>query len=176
MIDKIKFLGGSGARLTKQLFYEYRHVSDNDFAIYTLARTDKEIDGKVYPSLYRLYMEEEDITEAKFVEKYLYDWEQWERIANGPVFKEEIELWRKELRVKVGGQLVDRLIKDAFNKTSKSSMSSAKYLLDNVIKTDNKRTSRGRPSSKTDNGPIDISTEVASDLERVRKLRSNGQE
>lgn len=171
--DKRKFLGGSGTRLTKQLFVEYAYISDNDNAVYTLARHDKEFEGRTYPSLYQLYMAEGDVTEARFVERYLYDWEQWERLQKNPVIAEEIERWRKDLKQKVGGQLVDELMSDAFNEDSKTRTSSAKYLLDNIIKP-KARSSAGRPKNKT--GPTVAEDKLAdsaitADLERIRSFR-----
>lgn len=175
MIDKSKLINESNVRLTKQLFIEYDHISDKDHAVYTLAKFDKEVNGKTYPSLYRLYMEVGDITEAAFVEKYLYDWEQWERIQKSPALAEEVEQWRRDLRKKLSGQLVEILVNDAFDERSKSRTASAKYLLDNIVKPNKTKATRGRPShketDKSDN--FHLEKEIAADLERIRN-RKNG--
>jgi hypothetical protein len=165
-MDKSKFLGGNGARLIKQIFIEFDYVSENDNALYTLSRTDKEHEGRVYPSLYRLYMEENDPTEARFVQKYLYDWEQWERMA-GSIFSGEIESWRKDLRAKIASELVDRLLADARDTKSRSSTSSAKYLLDHVLKTPGKKAGRPNKNDK----PLSTTSlqEVEADLKRIAK-------
>lgn len=171
MTREDKFLNSNQVRKTKQLFIEYDYLSDKDHAVYTLARSDKEVNGTVYPSLYRYYMETADPTEALFVERYLYDWEQWERICKSPALKDEIELWRNDLRKKVAGQLVSELMQDAFDKGSKTRTSSAKYLLDNVLKQKNTKAGPGRPVNST-KPEADFSKDVVSDLERIRQLKA----
>lgn len=145
---KDKFVNPNGMRLTKQLFVEFSHLSDKDYAIYTLDTEDKEVNGKVYPSLYRLYMEEKDITEGRFIKKYLYDREQWERIYASPMLKEHIDRWRADLKLMITSELVAELMEDA-KSGSKSSTSSAKYLLDNFgVKPSPRKRGIGRPDNK----------------------------
>jgi len=163
-MSKNKYLGANGVRLTKQLFIEYDYVSDRDYAVYSISREDKEVNGKTYPSLYRLYMETNDVTEAKFVNLYLYDWEQWEKLQKQ--FGEEIELWRQDLRHSVTSEMVGLLLSDARSE-SKSSMASAKYLLDNILKS-GKRVKQGRPSNKEGQTDFSVDKEVVADLERIR--------
>ena len=169
MLDK-KYLGANGHRLTKQLFIEYRWDNkDTDYALYTLAKYDREVEGTVYPSLYRLYMEAGDITEARFVEEHLYDRQQWDQLCNSHFFRDLVPEWRSDLALKVTGELVDILVSDARDPVSKSSSSSAKYLLDNVVKEKvTATTKRGRPSNKDKNtNVISLSEEIKSDLRRA---------
>ena len=99
-IDKSSLTAGNGQRLTKGLFVEYSYEGKESKPVYTLAREDKEVDGVVYPSLYRLYMECDDITEAVFVSRYMLDARQWEMVSSGSLFKEEIQNWRNDLKLK----------------------------------------------------------------------------
>ena len=127
------YLNTMGLRLVHQLFIEYADLGPNDFALYTMHREDAVVDGKTYPSLYLLYMEENDITEARFVQKYLYDWEQWEKIVNSAIWRDEVKRWRKDLKAHIMGTLFDELLTDALS-GSKSSKSSAKFLVDKLSK------------------------------------------
>ena len=163
-----KYLNGSGARLTKQLFVENQYINpESNLASYTMLHDDKVFEGVTYPSLYRLYMEVGDITEKKFVDDHLYDWEQWTRLVNSPFFRDEVAQWREQLRKKVESNLVDRLLRDALDVKSKTSASSAKYLLDRVTKT-TKRVGRPIKEGTTD---LEENTlrDVVSDLEWVAK-------
>lgn len=172
LMSKQNFVNSNNTRLVLGLFIEWDNDRSN--AVYTISRKDKIVDGTVYPSLYRLYMETGDITEAKFVENYLYDQEQWERLCGNAHLKDEIARWRQELRLRLQGQLVDQLMSDAFS-GSKSSMSSAKYLLDHVVKPRR----AGRPSKQEQNlqeDTKDRDNDIVADLERITNLKKqNGQ-
>jgi len=150
----------------KGLFIEWAKISENPIAVYTIKRQDYEVDGILYPSLYRLYMETEDVTEARFVEGYLYDWDQWNSIASSSYYRDEIARWRTELKAKVLGRLVDELIKDATS-GSKSSKSSAKFLVEKLSKQD-----KGRPTTAavatTEEKTSTIVGEIARDVKRLR--------
>lgn len=160
-----KYLNSGGMRLVKQLFIEFDNDGENDLAVYSFSREDKEVNGTLYPSLYLLYMLEKDITEARFVENYLYDWQQWEQIAKSHFLKDEIARWRVDLKAKVMGELVDTLILDAHS-DSRSSKSSAKYLVDKLSKN-----AKGKPATAviptTDEDTKKLTTEVAQDFKRL---------
>lgn len=160
------YVNASGTRLTKQLFVEHQYINpDSNLASYTMLHEDKTFEGIVYPSLYRLYMEANDITEATFVERYLHDWEQWTRLCSSAFFRDEVAQWREQLRKKVEGQLVERLVHDALNVDSKTHTSSAKYLLDRLDKKAGKRV--GRPTKEQSDDPNTSLESVRSDLEWV---------
>ena len=160
--SKNRFLGKGGVRLVRQLFVENRSIGENDTAIYTMQREDE---GS-YPSLYRLYMEVGDITEARFVSLYLYDWQQWEQISKCSWYRDEIARWRTDLKAKVMGELVDTLIKDAYS-DSRSSKSSAKYLVDKLS-----RGAKGKPTTAVvptnEETTQKITHDIAEDVKRLR--------
>jgi len=163
-IDKSSLTAGNGQRLTKGLFVEYSYEGKESKPVYTLAREDKEVDGVLYPSLYRLYMECDDITEAVFVSRYMLDARQWEMISSGSLFKEEIQNWRNDLKLKKLGRLVEELELDAVS-DSRSSKSSAKFLIERVYGLPKRS---GRPSNspaKTDSK--DSQHAVERDYERL---------
>ncbi len=161
-----KYLSATGKRLIRQLFIENRNIGENDLAVYTMHRIDEEYEGCLYPSLYKLYMETKDITEARFVSLHLYDWEQWNDLASSATYKDEIARWRVELKASVLGELVDTLIKDAHS-DSKSSKASAKFLVDKLSKG-----TKGRPASAvvptTEETTATVTSEIAKDMKRLR--------
>ena len=155
-----KYLSSTGKRLIRQLFIENRNIGDNDVALYTMHREDETYEGKFYPSLYKLYIATRDITEARFVSDYLYDWEQWNDLASSATYKDEIARWRVELKALILGSLVDCLIDDA-RSDSKSSKSSAKFLVDKLSKN-----TKGRPTTAEEKTHTLVS-EIEKDIKRL---------
>ena len=161
MIDKSKLIGSGGVRLTKSLFVEFAGINEGVLAepTYTLSRVDK--DG--YPSLYRLYMEAGDATEAAFVRDYMYDLRAWEILCATKFFSPEVEYWRKDLKLQKLGEAVARLERDASSLASKTATSSAKFLIEKVYKVGK---AAGRPSTK-EKGEPSLSKEIEDDVIRV---------
>ena len=161
-----KYLNATGQRLVRQLFIENRNIGENDLAVYTMHREDEEYEGTTYPSLYKLYIETKDITEARFVSSYLYDWEQWNSLTSSATYRDEIARWRVELKALVLGELVDTLIADA-KSNSKSSKASARFLVEKLSKT-----AKGRPRTAvvptTEETTTTIVSEIAKDMKRLR--------
>lgn len=161
-----KYLSTTGQRLVRQLFIENRNIGENDLAVYTMHREDEVYEGKTYHSLFKLYMGTKDITEARFVSLYLYDWEQWKSLCSSATYKDEIARWRVELKALVLGELIDTLISDAHS-DSKSSKSSAKFLVEKLSKGP-----KGRPITAvvptSEETTSSIVSKVASDMKRLR--------
>lgn len=135
-----KFHNKSGALITKSLFLE--EYNEKAYVQYTL----KTEDFGGYPSLYRLYMEESDPTEWKFVQKYLYSWEHWEMICETPWFKPHIARWRKELELKLRSEALTKIRQVAESKENKSSFEANKFLLNGNWGNTQEGKKRGRPS------------------------------
>ena len=161
-----RYLSTTGQRLVRQLFIENRNIGENDLAVYTMHREDEKYGGKTYPSLYRLYIETKDITEARFVTRYLYDWEQWNSLCSSATYRDEIARWRVELKALVLGELVDTLIEDAHS-DSKSSKASARFLVGKLSKA-----AKGRPTTAvvptSEEKVTTIVSEIAKDKLRLR--------
>jgi len=81
--DKSKLIDTRGRPLTQSLFLEIGY--NVEFAVYTLKEFDYEYDGRLYPSLKRLYLQHEDPVEYSFVDTYLYNWDQWQRLCANKV-------------------------------------------------------------------------------------------
>jgi hypothetical protein len=160
--DPAKLKGG-GQIKTQSLFLEMGY--DTEEAIYTLKDSDHEHKGKIYPSLRRLYLEAEDPTEYNFAEKYLWGWDQWQKMVDNKALYEHIRLWRDELEVKMRAVGVRDIIG-----LSKGSFTAAKWVADGHW-----NVKRGRPSKdevererKIRQRAVD---EVSSDSDRVVAFR-----
>ena len=146
-----KFRNINGQRMTSSLFFEQSY-HDPSKAIYTL----KDIDWKGYRSLYRLYLEEEDLTEYLFANKYFENWSHWLDICNSPWFRDYIERWRTELNLKMEAQALRRIQEESKDKDSKNNFSANKTVLDKLWKENNptKATARGRPTKDEVRGEL----------------------
>lgn len=130
-------LDSAGRPLTQSLFLE---VGYSDEAIYTLKEVDHTYNGKVYPSLKKLFIDMEDPTEYEFATTYLLGWKHWNRICENKLLRKHIDEWREELEMK----LRSRAIKQAMQAAASPSgnFQAAKWLADKGW--DTKRA--GRPS------------------------------
>lgn len=135
--DKSRFKDEKGRYIVQGLFLEDRY--NTDLSVYTLDGVDKDYKGVVYPSLKRLYLEEADPKEYTFANKYLFDWDHWQRVCNNAVMGRHVEKWREELELMLVSEGVSALIDLALNDKS---YQAAKYLADMGW---DKR-GRGRPS------------------------------
>lgn len=107
----------------KSLFYET--APEKNDAIYTLGREDR----LGLKSLYKLYMEEEDLTELNFANKYLGGWSHWKYMIKSPHLGPLIKEWREELEIKMmakGLKIINETIHDEQSKPS-DRMFAAKY-------------------------------------------------
>lgn len=147
----------------------FLEVSKNpDCIVYTLERKEK--DG--YPSLYQLYMEEEDLTEFEFSNKYFESFQHWKKVCSANWFHEHIAEWREELELKIRAKALHSLVKK-----SETSTEVAKYLLNNnwIDKVHEKNpvtNLRGRPSKEEIRGHLKVITneakQIENDYERIR--------
>lgn len=135
--DRSKFKDSQGRFLTQSLFLEAMY--NTDYAVYSLSDEDKLYDGKVYPSLRRLYLNCMDPTEYEFANKYLWGWEHWQRLCANKSLMEEFEKWRDELEVKLRGQAVRQILASGID-----NFSAAKWAADGKWK----EQKVGRPSKE----------------------------
>lgn len=132
--DKALFKDKMGKLITQSLMLENGY--NTELAVYTMTDTDKCYNGKLYPSLRRLYLETEDPTEYFFATKYLWGWNHWQRLAANSTMRDEVAKWREELEVRLRAKAVRGLIKQA-----DSNFNAAKW-----VATGNWTSKRGRPS------------------------------
>lgn len=96
-IDRTKLIDTMGRPLTQSLFLECGY--NVQYAVFTFNDEDKLYEGKVYPSLKKLYLECEDPTEYQFAKKHLLGWSHWKRLNENKMLREHFDEWREELEV-----------------------------------------------------------------------------
>lgn len=166
MIDKSKMIDPMGRPLTQSLFLE---IGYSEYAVYTLKEFDHEYKGKLYPSLKKLYLKEEDPTEYAFAEKHLLGWQHWRRLCENKVIAKHIDEWREELELKIRSQA----IRDMQNLCASESgnFSAAKFLADRGWE----KRSAGRPSKAEKERHLRIEEriheEFSADIKRMEDFR-----
>ena len=159
------FRNPSGARYLKGLFYETLG-SDKSTVVYTL----KDHDHKGYVSLYRLYMEANDLTEYRFAMSHLDGWEHWEMLTECEWFKPVVARWRKELELRMRAEALASIIETSKASSNPNAYHANKYLLEGAWKLPGDKKA-GRPTKEAiakEATRIAISAkDTASDLERV---------
>ncbi len=123
MITKADFVDSMGKPMTQSLFLE---IGYSDKAVYTLKEDDHDYNGKIYPSLKRLYLECADPTEYSFAKEHLLGWRHWQRICENKALKGHIMEWREELEVMLRCQGIKAAIQNA----TEGGFQAAKWLAD----------------------------------------------
>lgn len=149
ILEQSVFKAETGQLFTRQLFWEFNNT-EVDRVMFTLREYDIEIDKedgtkRTIPSLYRLYIELGDITEYEFANKYFYSWRHWQIISNGNWFKEYIERWREELKVKFAAEALNA-VRNLAKGDTRDSFQANKYLLDKGWAVSPRK---GRPSKES---------------------------
>lgn len=166
MIDKSRLLDTMGRPLTQSLFLELGY---SEYAVYTLKEFDYPYKGKHYPSLKKLYLQEEDPTEYTFAERHLLGWQHWKRLCENKAISKHIEEWREELELKIRSQAVRDMINMCASENG--NYSAAKFLADRGW---DKR-APGRPSKaeqeKTAKVQDRIEAEFLADVKRMDEYR-----
>lgn len=94
--------------------YFYDMTENPKFNKYVLkSESDLEVNGVVYPSIHRLYLEEEDPKEYIFAKKYFGSYRVWMRIAESPMIKAYVEDMRNELKIRLQSEGIVALRKRA---------------------------------------------------------------
>ena len=140
-----RFKNASGVFFTKELFFETK-VGDRSNAVYTLKDYDHTVDGILYPSLSKIYLEEEDLTEYDFAEKYLGGYPHWEKLLASPMISPYIKDWRKRLDLKMRAKALNRIKKKAESPEDKESFQANKFILSGQWRTAEEKSAVGRPT------------------------------
>lgn len=163
----MKFRNNKNRLYTKSLFKETSEEPEQ--ILYTLTREDGE-----YPSLYKLYMAEEDLYEFNFAVKYFESFRHWKSICQSAWMTVHIAEWREELELKIKAKSLKSLIDKADKDPSV-----AKYLLQNKwvekAQENNPVTNlRGRPSKEEVRSHLKLivneEKRINEDYERIKNL------
>lgn len=152
------FRVATGQLLYRGLFYETTGA-DKTGVVYTLKREDH----AGYASLYRLYMETDDLTEYNFAIAHLDGWDHWKNLTSCTWFKQYVARWREELGVRARGRALNAIRTVAEDKVSKDAFAANKFLLIGEWAEKSKH-GRGRPSKD------DIKSEAARQAAETREL------
>ncbi len=135
------YKNASGAYYLKGLFYEVALEDDRKYVLYTL----KNEDHKGFPSIHRLYIEEDDPTEYTFALKYFDSWKHWKMVRSAPWFKPVYAEMKEELDVSIRARALNK-IREAANSSEKDKVQANRYLLEKGWKED--LDNRGRPNKQ----------------------------
>ncbi len=154
-----------GRYRTLSLFCEFDSKGYEQY--FTLSNEDREIDGKIYISVYKKYMEYFHVPgqEYDFANEVLGGWKHWCRLcANAQLYK-EIALWREEMDIKLRSTAIKSLINTSFENNA-AGANAAKWLAEKGYEL-----KRGRPSKAEREGYLKqeekLKDVVDEDLERV---------
>jgi hypothetical protein len=147
---------------TRSLFVETNQTPDES-PIYTLRREDRVIGGVTYPSIFKLYLEEGDVTEYEVATKYFQGWDHWKRICSSPAVLPYIEKMREELTMRIRSIGVRAIIEEASK--DKPSFASKKYLADGGWVDSKSKAARKKKADIQSQ----LMNEFEDDLERISK-------
>ena len=148
--ERSDFTDARGRYLTLSLFLEIEYKEE---ALYTLKDYDHEYNGKIYPSLKKLYLEVGDPTEYQFATKHLAGWDHWQKIIGNKILLQEVEKWRTELEMKLRSEAVRTI----YGQSRKGSVTAAKWLAE--------RGWDDRPAGRPSKAEIEKQTKIIQDVQ-----------
>lgn len=104
-----KFKGDNNKWLTKSLILEHSY-DDTSRVLYTLKEEDTEIDGRVIPSLRRLFVESDDPTCYKFAKEHLGGWSHFQALE-AYVLRGVLDEWKEEMDIRLKSKAIVELKK-----------------------------------------------------------------
>lgn len=144
---------------TKQLFYEQADT-DRSLVLYTL----KNEDHMGYPSLRRLYLEENDPTEYRVATKYFAGWPHWKKLLDVSWFMDYISEYREELQIRMASEALVKIRE----KANSGDYRANQYILEEGYA---KKESVGRPTKeriiREANKIADGRSDISEDFDRV---------
>lgn len=153
-----------GKPLTQSIFLETGY---SDFAVYTLKDDHHTYNGKLYPSLKKLFIEKEDPMEYDFANQYLLGWKHWQRMNANKMLRAHFDEWREELEFRLRCKGIKAMLESAIG----GNYQAAKFFAD---KGWDKRIA-GRPSKEEVNREVAFQAQVAKDYgaDIVRLFQAN---
>lgn len=159
--ERDKWRGFGNKFLTEGLFLE--HHNDVDAVLYTTSTSDKRYKGRFIPSLHKLYVELEDVSEWNFANLYFANYEHWLLVKAKPFFKEYYAAMVEELNAKLRGKAIKQMLDQLA--AGEASQATLKYLADNDYIP---KASVGRPKKKKQEDKAKLSI-ISNDLARIQK-------
>jgi hypothetical protein len=97
MVDRTKFLDGSGKRVILQLFKEFARPDVKYTPVYTLREW------------HDVFLECRDPSEYEPAMALIGDWEHWQEIRNHALIKPHVDKWQEELAVKLKSEAIKQM-------------------------------------------------------------------
>lgn len=161
------FKNSMGVYLGRELFFETATTARN-YVLYSFKNEDHTFDGVVYPSLRRLYLEEDDPTEFFVAEKYFDGQPHWRRLTAQKWFMDYLTPIREELALKHQAQYMRSLRQDAINGDKVAS----KYLLDRMEKPKEVGRPTKRKIAEEAQKIVLDNQDIATDFDRMKEFLS----
>lgn len=141
-----KIMAGASPRwVTFKIFIDVPgREKDPAYAQYTYGDEHKYVNGKFYPSLKKLYLEEKDPTEYEFYTKWLGGKKHWEEICSNFSLNTMVKEWREELEAKMRSEAVRSVSKLA----DKGNFSAARFIATRGWETAPISHTGGRPTKR----------------------------
>lgn len=154
------FKGNGNKWLTEGLFLET--AQQEDHCIYSLQPWDKEKNGKFYPSIHKLFVEMEDVSEWMFANKYFDGYQHWLLIKEKPWFKEYYTKMVDELQAKLQHKAVKEMLTQVAE--GKASQATLTYLANKGYI---EKAAVGKPKRRKPENKAKL-YDIKSDLERIK--------
>jgi len=151
MVDRTKFLDGSGKRVILQLFKEFARCDVKFRPVYTLQEW-KEV-----------FLDLRDPSEYSAAMALLGDWEHWLEVRNHPMIKQHVDKWQAELEVKLRSEAIQQMKVHA---KQPGGTAAAKWLADKGYAQEGAKKPVGRPKKEEDI-PTPNTARIAGDMARL---------
>lgn len=151
MVDRTKFLDGSGKKVVLQLFKEFARVDVKFKPIFTLQEW-KEV-----------FLDCRDPSEYSVAMTLLGDWDHWLEIRNHPLIKPHVDKWHSELEVKLRSEAIQQMKTHA---RQPGGTAAAKWLADKGYAQEGVKKGVGRPK-KEEVIPTTSLGRIAGDMARL---------
>jgi hypothetical protein len=151
MVDRTKFLDGSGKRVILGLFKEFARPDVKFKPVYTLAE------------MKQTFLEARDPSEYSVAMTLLGDWEHWQEVRNHPLIKPHVEKWQDELEVKLRSEAIVQMRSHA---KQQGGTAAAKWLADKGYALEGSKKPIGRPKKDEVVLPP-LPTRIAGDMARL---------
>jgi hypothetical protein len=133
MVDRTKFLDGSGKRVILQLFKEFARPDVKFKPLYTLQEWKD------------VFLDCRDPSEYQPAQLLLGDWEHWLEVRNHVLIKPHVDKWQAELEVKLRSEAIQQIKSHA---KQPGGTAAAKWLADKGYAEEGVKKPLGRPKKE----------------------------
>lgn len=141
VINLEKLRAANGIKLTRALFVETNTSPTSEHVLYTLSDHDH---PKGYKSIYKAYLEMEDVSEYDFATRFFGSMRHWRYLCSQDWFKPYHEEMKSDLQTKLKSRALVKIRSEADDPDNKNYFQANKYLADKGYL---EKSQKGRPSS-----------------------------